>query len=239
MICVPAPPALMAFREDWNRANGTSLGADWRMDYDLMQINTNRIEKNIVGFTTRVGAWASYMGASTGLYNGGRLLTDNWAVEGQCIAPAGGGAATDNGTSLSGAIYDNGPGTGITFVYAIFSLATVSPAAAIMTQNGAIASPGTGAPAITGQTQRAVTASGIAATDLMRFERRMYSATQSVFTLYKNGVSYLTWDDSGAVVPAGPTSRRWGIQNEGNFPIFQQAFFSPALDWVRAYDLKA
>ena len=85
----------------------------------------------------------------------------------------------------------------------------------------------------TGQTQRAVTATNAAVTDLFEFRRQ-----GNVFTLYRNGSSFLTWTDTGNLVSSGPTFRRWGFLVEGNFPIFQQEFRSPAVDAiVDAYDL--
>lgn len=240
MLMVPMPPALMEHREDFNRADSTSLGSDWRLDFNTMKIATNRLQfKTPANGDGRAGAWASFMGVSAGYYNGGRLLTDNWALETQLIAPVG-GAALDNGTTVGAAMLDGGPASGMVLVYGIFSRATSGTAAAIMTLSAsAIPSPGSGT-SLTGETIRSQTSSGIAATDLMRFERKMVTATRSIFTLYKNGTSYLTWDDTGGVVPAGDrTKRRWFVQNEGNFPIFQSAFYSPAMDWVRAYDLKS
>jgi len=85
---------------------------------------------------------------------------------------------------------------------------------------------------------RAVISAGTTNGMVIRFERRMYSATQSVFTAFADGTSFLSWDDSTGIVPAGDRlRRRWFIQNEGNYPIFQSPFYSPALDSVRAYDL--
>lgn len=236
MIC--QPPALMEFRDDYNRADAANLGANYRADSGNLKIATNRAQcATPASNTGRQGVWNTYV--ASGAYNGGRLLTDNWALEDQLIAPVG-GAASDNGSMMGAAMLDAGPAAGMVLVYAIYSLAVSGTAAAIVTYaNSTIASPGAGT-AQTNQTLRAQTSTGIATTDLMRFERRMVTATRSIFTLFKNGTSYLSWDDTTGVVPAGDrTKRRWYVQAESNFPLFQQAFYSPGHDSVRAYDLKS
>lgn len=238
MIC--QPPALMDFRNTFNISDTATL-PDFRSDRaggGSLKVATNRAQCATPGSNTgRQGVWSTYV--PTADYNGGRLLTDNWALEDQLIAPVG-SAATDNGSAMGAAMLDAGPASGMVLVYAIYSLATSGTAAAIVTYaNSTIASPGAGT-SQTNQTNRATTATGVATTDLMRFERRMITATRSIFTLYKNGSSYLTWDDTTGVVPAGDrTKRRWFIQAESNFPLFQQAFYSPAHDSIRVYDLKS
>lgn len=230
IIC--QPPAIMNHREDWNRADSTSLGTDWRLDFNTMKIATNRVQfKTPNNGDGRAGAWATYMGVASNAYNGGRLLTDNWAVEMQLIAPVG-GAATDNLTCIGVGQVDSGSAT---LVY--FGCSTSTFGSAILTRTASsIASPGTAdaSPAVV----QSVVATGVSTTALVRFERRMYSATQSNFQVFVNGTFFIGWNDSGGVVPAGDRlRRRWFIVQEGNFPIFQQAFYSPAQDYSRAYDL--
>lgn len=230
------PPALMAFRDDNNRAdNASDFGTNWRPDFDSMKIVTNRGQCSTPASNTgRQGAWETYV--ASGDYNGGRLLTDNWAVEAQLIAPVGGGA-TDNITAIGAGMLDNGPASGMVLVY--FAI-TVSTSSAIFTYaNSTIASPGASS-GQTNQTQRSGLGGNVANNALIRLERRMVTATRSIFTAYVNGSSVATWDDSTGIVPAGDrTKRRWFVQTESNFPIFQSAFYSPALDWERAYDLKS
>ncbi len=235
MLMVPMPPALMDHREDWNRADSTSLGSNWRLDFNTMKIATNRVQfKTPANGDGRAGAWASYINPTT--YNGGRLLTDNWAVEAQLIAPVG-GAATDNITCIGAAMLDNGPASGMVLVY--FGITTGTGSAIFTYANSSIAAPGA-SNGQTGQTQRAGAFANVANTSLIRFERRMVTATRSIFTCFVNGSSLGSWDDTTGIVPAGDrTKRRWFIQQEGNFPIFQQAFYSPAQDSSRAYDLKS
>lgn len=233
------PPALMEFRDDFNRAdNASDIGTDWRPDFSNDKIVTNRAQiRTPASNTGRQGAWETYVSSS---YNGGRLLTDNWRIEDTIAAPVG-AAATDNASGIGGAMLDAGPASGMVLVYAIYLQGTVSGTGmAIYTYSASvIASPGASS-GQTGQTVRGTTATNrVSAADVMWFDRRMYSATQSVFTLYQNGVSRCVWDDTGGVVPAGDrTKRRWFHISEGNFPIFQQAFYSAAHDGVRALDLK-
>ncbi|MFD6399001.1 hypothetical protein [Nocardia sp. NPDC060249] len=83
-----------------------------------------------------------------------------------------------------------------------------------------------------GQTQRAVTANSGVATDLFEFRRN-----GNVFTLLRNGVSFLTWTDTCNLVSTGSTNRRWGFLVEGNYPIFNAEFRSPAVNSIEAFDL--
>lgn len=230
------PPALMEFRDALDGAdNAGDIGPRWRSDFDAMKLVTNRAQCSTPASNTgRQGAWETYV--PTDIYNGGRLLTDNWNIESQLSAPVG-SAATDNFTCVGGAMLDAGPASGMVLVYFV---ATTGNGQAIYTySNASIASPGNGS-GQTGQTQRTVSATSVSTTGLMVLTRRMYSATQSIFRGWVNGTNTLTWDDSGGVVPAGDRSkRRWFIQAESNFPIFQQAFYSPAHASVRAFDAKS
>lgn len=232
-MIIPTPPALMDFRDPLDGSNNaTDIGANWRSDFDNMQLITNRAQVSAPASNTgRQGAWETFIGS----YNDGRLLTDNWAVESQLIAPVG-SAAADNFASIGGAMMDT-IGSGMVLVYFV---TTTGNGQAIYTYSAsAIASPGNGS-AQTGQTQRSVVATNVANTALIRLERRMYSSTQSTFQAYVNGSATIGWNDSTGIVPAGDrTKRRWFIQAEGNYPIFQQAFYSAAHASVRAWDLKA
>lgn len=229
------PPALMDFRDPLDGAdNASDIGANWTSGFDNMKLVTNRAQLSTPASNTgRQGAWETFIPPS-GNY-GGRLLTDNWAIESQLSAPVG-SAATDNCSCVGGAQLEGGPGTGMIIVYFVI---TTGNGQTINTYSAnALASPGS-CSGLTGQTQRSISATNVSTTALIRLERRMYSATQSIFKAYVNGSNTLTWDDSGGVVPAGNRlKRRWFIQAEGNFPIFQSAFYSPAHASVRAYDLK-
>lgn len=236
MIIVPQPPALMDFIDPIDGAdNASDIGTQWRSDFSNMQLITNRAQLRAPASNTgRQGAWETYV--PSGGYNGGRLLTDNWAIESQLSAPVG-GAATDNCSCVGGAMLDGGPGTGMVLVY--FVITTGNGQTINTYANSSIASPGN-CSGQTNQTQRSVLATNVPTNAVIRLERRMYSATQSNFLAYVNGTFTIGWNDSTGIVPAGDrTKRRWFIQAEGNFPLFQQAFYSPAHASVRAYDLKS
>lgn len=232
-MIIPTPPALMEFRDPLDGSdNASDIGANWQSVYDNMKLVTNRAQCSTPASNTgRQGAWETF----TGGYNGGRLLTDNWAVESQLSAPVG-SAASDNFATIGGAMMDT-IGSGMVLVYFV---TTTGNGQAIYTYSAsAIASPGNGS-AQTGQTQRSVVATNVANTALIRLERRMYSSTQSTFRAYVNGSATIGWNDSTGIVPAGDrTKRRWFIQAECNYPIFQQPFYAAAHASVRAYDLKA
>ncbi|MBW0270794.1 hypothetical protein ATM97_07180 [Nocardia sp. MH4] len=209
------------YSDDMNRANNASMGADYRVDRNASpQINTNKAQMKTQAFGEgRAGCWVSYQGGS----DSGRLASDRYAVELQLAAPVG-NLATNNMTGGVLAVGDTF-GDGVMCYFVV----TTANGCAIYTQSGLPPTSGisTGQ---TGQTQRAVTATNAATTDLFKFER-----DGNLFTLYRNGSTFLTWDDTGALVSSGSSYRRFGFFVEGNYPF--QAYASPAVDSIAAYDL--
>lgn len=128
--------------------------------------------------------------------NSGRFQSDNYGVRAQLIAPVG-NLATDNCTGLVLSVADTFGAA--TMCYLVVTTAT---GCAIVTQSGLPPTSGisTGG---TGQTQRASTPTNIATTDLIKFRR-----VGNLFTAYRNGASFLSWPDTGNVVPSGATNRR-------------------------------
>lgn len=221
---IPVPIIKAFYSDNFNRTNASSLGTDWRVDRNSQpKIDTNRaVMKTMGNGDGRAGNWVSYQGGS----NSGKFATDNYGVRAQLIAPVG-NTASDNMTALVLAVAD-------TFGAAMmcYFVVTTANGCAIYTQSGLPPTSGitTGQ---TGQTQRAVTVTSIAVTDLIEFQR-----VGNVFTAYRNSVSFLTWTDTGNLVSTGATNRRWGFAVEGNYPIFNAEFRSPAIDAiVQAYDL--
>lgn len=211
------------YADDFNRSNSTSLGADWRVDRNASpKIDTNRAQmKTMANGDGRAGCWASYQGGA----DSGRLASDNYGVKLQFIAPVG-NVATNNMTGGVLAVSDTfGAGVMCYFV------ATTTNGVAIYTQSGLPPASGVST-GQTGQTQRAVTATNAALTDLFEFVR-----VGNVFTLYRNGSSFLTWTDTGNLVSTGASFRRFGFFCEGNYPIFNAEFRSSAVDSIEGYDL--
>lgn len=215
--------------DTFNRANSSSTGSDWRVDRNASpKIDTNRAQmKTMAAADGRAGCWSSWQGG--GGTQGGRLATDSYGVKVQLITPVG-SLATDNFTCLVLAVADTF-GAGV-MCYAVLSTAS---GCAIYTQSGLPPASGisTGQ---TGQTQRAVTATGVAVTDLMEI-RRTPGSPGTVFTIYRNGASFLSWADTGNIVSSGATNRRWGYVVEGNYPFISGEFRSPAIDSIEGYDL--
>ncbi|MFD3748312.1 hypothetical protein [Nocardia sp. NPDC058633] len=207
------------YSDDFNRADNASLGANWRVDRNgSPRISTNRAQMKTMSSGGRQGCWASRQGEGT---QDSRFATDNYSVEVQFIAPIG-NLASDNMTGVILAVADTfGAGVMCYFV------ATTANGCAIYTQSGL--PPTTGiSTGQTGQTQRAVTATNAAVTDLFRFQR-----VGNVFTLYRNGSSFLSWTDASNVVSSGATNRRWGMFFEGNTVVFPAADYrSPAIDAI-------
>lgn len=252
-MIIAQPPALMDFRIDFTGLadNASDIGANMLSVYDNMKIATGRAQQSTPGSNTgRQGGWEQIN--NTGLYNGGRLLTDNWAVECLILSPTG-SLAGDDVSAIGCAMPDTLTG-GAVFVYVAFLGGTIDANTAMSIYSyslagSAITNPGH-ASSLSGGTNQ-MTSRGTTSTargqnnDLIRIERRMYSATQSniLVTRTPNGGSpsqTCAWNDSGAILPSGDrTKRRAFIQTEAHFPIFQNAFYSPAFGRMRAYDLAA
>lgn len=209
------------YSDNFNRTDSTTLGADWRVDRNASpRLVTNRAQMKTQAFGEgRAGCWTSYQGGS----DSGRLASDNYSVKAQLIAPVG-NQANDNLTAVVLAVADTF-GAGVM----CYAVVTLSNGSAIYTQSGLPPTSGQSS-GQTGQTQRAVTATSFANSDLMEFSR-----SGNVFTLYRNGSVHLTWTDTGNLVSTGATNRRWGFVVEGNYPF--QAYASQAIDSIEAFDL--
>lgn len=173
--------------------------------------------------TGRNGCWNTWIGGN----NDGKFLTDNYRVRAQLKAPSQ--IATNNFTGIVLVVPDTYSSSTLC-TYFIGQTATAANGSGIITQANVVSSP-YNTSGQTGQTVR-VTTNQITTTSLIELER-----IGNVFNAYVNGTNTCTWTDSGNLVPTGSTNRRWGIITEGNFPIFQSQFDSPAIDWVEAFDL--
>lgn len=207
------------FTDDFNRADAATLGANWRVDVNSQpKIASNRAQfKTPSNGNGRAGNWVSY--------SAGTLNSDNYSVKLQLIAPSG-NLATDNYTGAVLAVGD-------TFGSGVMCMAVVSTGSGIgiVTQSGTPPTTGVSSGG-TGQTVQATNATTVATTDLVEFQR-----VGNVFTLYKNGVSVLSWTDASNIVSKGSAYRRFGMIVEGNYPLFNAAYYSPAVDSIIGADL--
>jgi hypothetical protein len=247
MILIPAPPALMSFTDALDGSdNASDIGANFVPVYDNMKLVTNRAQQSTPGSNTgRQGGWERFDNSS--LPNGGRLLTDNWAIETTVASPVGSLAGDD--VSAVGCAMPDTLSNGIILVYVAFLGGVADDATTAMSiytylvSGTAITGPGH-ATTLSGGTNQ-MTSRGTTSTargrnnDVIRIERRMYSSTQSNVIVLRNGTQVCAWNDSSGIAPAGDrTKRRAFIQTEAHFPLFQNAFYSPAHASFRAYDLK-
>lgn len=222
------------YRDDFTRADNTSLGSNWRGDLTPSRLVSNRAQAKVAPSNTgRQGGWQTYQGPTvSGGNSSGKFMTDNYIVRAQ-LAPPSTAAATDNSVTIIIGSSDTFGGAGTTQCY--FSAATgtgSSPSGcAIITCIGAVQAAGMATTAAT-QTIRVSTTTAVANTDLIELKR-----IGNVYTAYKNGSQLLTWTDSGNVMLKGATQRRWGFQQECNYPFFQQQFSCPSIEWIEAYDL--
>ncbi len=165
------------------------------------------------------GRWATW--------NGGSLLTDNYIVQAQLVAPSN-AEATDNFTGVYVAA-PNSYGAGTKLVCFV---GNVSTGCGIITQTNAPTSPYIANGAQTGQTVVANSNVPFTNSALIALSR-----VGNVFTGYINGSPIVTWTDTGNTVLSGSGNRGWGFITEGNWPIWQRQYDSPAIDWVQGRDL--
>lgn len=224
------PPPLIDYIDQIDGAdNATDIGANWRSDYSAMKLITNRAQlRTPASNTGRQGAWETFVGGDSG----GRFLTDSGAVVAQLQAPVG-ASATDNSTCLGFA--PDVPATGATWVY---FLLTTGGQSAIMsyTQPAATIANSGQSSGLSGQTVRGPVVGAVANTALVQMNRLRYSATATLYQVYVNGSLFTSWDDTTNIAPANVLNRRGFIQAEGNFPLFSQAFYSPAVAAARVFD---
>ncbi len=234
---VATPVGKRSYIETFNRTNSATLDANWAVSHNSgCRVTSNAAQARTASSNTgRQGGWNAYQGAE--FSDSGRLYTDSHRIKAQLKASATSGAA-DNCTVI-GFSHDTWNQTGINKVYLQVATGTLSGgvACAITTHSGTMNAAGV-CSGQAGHTIRASTGTVIAVTDLIEFER-LFSGSASVFNAYKNGsgTPFLTWDDSGNLVPSGATFRKPICAIECNYPIFQQQFSAPGIDQLEFWDV--
>jgi hypothetical protein len=225
---VATPTAGRRYTDLMNRTNASTLGANYGTTWNgSNQIASNAAQaKNAANGNGRAAAWNQYTGAE--FSDSGKLYTDNYRAKIQLKAPTT-GVATDNFT-IVGFGHSTFGQAGINKCYLLVSTASGS---AIVTQSGAMGAPGIGS-GTAGQTIRASGVVSVASTDLIEFER-----VGNIWSAYKNssGTSFLSWNDSGALVPTGSSFRNCVIAIECNYPAFTAQFSAPGIDSLEFWDL--
>jgi hypothetical protein len=215
------------FRDDFNRTNNTSLGTDWTT---LSGTASTRIVNNAAEVRAQSsnsgenGCWNTFVGGD----NTGHFLTDNYKVRAQLKAPSV-ALATNNVTG----IYFACPDSHTSSTKFVFLAVSTSIGASICTQTNAPSAPYTALGTGTGQAGvGSGTQTNATTTSLIEMER-----IGNLFNAYIDGFKFWSWTDSSNTIATGSLFRRWGIITEGNYPFFGQAYSSPAIDWVEAFDL--
>jgi hypothetical protein len=212
-----------SYQDDFQRTNNANLGANWRVDSGTVspQILNNAAECGNMGANSgENGMWATWVG--------GGLLTDNYVVQAQLTTPTI-AEATDNYTG----VYVAAPNTYGSGTKLVCFAGDTAAGCEIFTQTNAPSSPYLGNGAGTGQTVVANNSSAPFTNSALI----ALSRVGNVFTGYINGVSVVTWTDTGNTVPTGSGNRRWGFVVEGNYPVFQNQYDSPAIDLITARDI--
>lgn len=229
-------PTKILYREEFGTPNGALVSADWRTD--------KTPASRVVGFAAHAGVvgsntgrqacgWHTYQGGSYG----GAFLTENFYVKAQLSASYT-SAATDNWTTL----YLGGNDTWGTGNWAALMFSTGSGSGAgikMIKVSGAPSGPG-GSIATGGASELTTDTAAHATTTLLEFRRTYTPGTGQIeLRAYINGVASgtLWWVGAGSGFGLGPTYRRWGFGHEANYPLFQQQFSSPGIEWIEAGDL--
>ncbi|WP_051193881.1 hypothetical protein [Nocardia jiangxiensis] len=210
------------YYDDFGRANSTSLGANWRIDSgsNSPQIISNTAEaRTDSGGAGENGQWATYVG--------GEMLCDDVTIEAVVVAPSI-PEATDNVTC----VYFPAPTTYSSSSKIVVFGASTGSGSGMMTQVNAPVSPYSAEGTLSGQTVVAQSSTSVAHGQTISLTRR-----GNVFTGKINGVTVCTWTDTGSTVPTGAGNRHFGFITEGNYPVFQNDFHSPAIDTITAINL--
>lgn len=209
------PPMYYA-ADDCNRANG-AIGSAYTTDTaSPLVISSNRLQITPQGMGS--GA-AVYINTWRGGGNDGKVFTDCHEIRAQ-LTPSGYALATNNPFMLFIAGSDTTYATGTNVLFA--GCSGGSTACIIQTGSGST------------YTTRASTTSQVATNALVQFRR-----IGPVFTVLVNGSVFLSWTDTGGIVPLGAGQRRIRVGLTGNYPTFQQQFQCASIDAWSAYDLAA
>lgn len=215
--------AINAYTDDFNRADSSGgIGSNWRTDSGTAaaQILNGAAECGpMSGSSGENGRWMTW--------GGGALLSDNYIVQAQLVTPSN-AEATDNYTG----VYVAAPNTYGAGTLLVAFVGSTGGGCGLITQANAPSSPYLGNGAGTGQAIVANSTTPFTNTSLIALSR-----VGNVFTGYIDGVAVVTWTDTGNTVPTGSSNRKWGFLVEGNYPVFQHQFDSPAIDWISGRDL--
>lgn len=209
-------PPLSFYADDYNRANG-AIGANYSTDTGQpCVISGNKLQITPQGSGS--GA-ATYVNTWRGGGNDGRVCTDNHELRAQ-LTPSSYALATNNPFLLLIAGSDTTYTSGVNVVFGGYSGG--STPSVIQTGSGST------------YTTRVSTTTQVPTNALVAFRRR-----GNVFTVFVNGAQFLTWTDSGGIVPIGASQRRIRLGLSGNYPVFQQQFQCASIDAFHAYDIAA
>ncbi|MEU6582734.1 hypothetical protein [Nocardia sp. NPDC046763] len=201
------------YREDFNGGAGSGWGPNFRLDVNTPQVSNNAAQPgNLPSNSGTTAFWGTYTGGS----NGGAMYTDNVLITASLITPMYSTASNMN-CSIVLRSPDTFTGSGTTMVVIN---TTTGNGSAIYTYSGS-----------TG-TARATTSTSVTAGALLQC-----GAVGNHYAAFVGGIPLISWDDTTGVVKCGAGQRRWGIEMEANYPLFQQQFDSLAIDWVTAVDL--
>lgn len=209
-------PRLSLTGDDFNRANG-AIGSNYSTDTaQPLVIAGGKLQ--ITPQSSGSGA-GNYIGTWRGGGNDGRFYTDAHELRVQ-LTPSDYALATNNPIFLFIAGSDGNYQSGVNVAFVGYTGG--STPCLIQTGNGAT------------YTTRATTSAQVPTSALVQFRR-----VGSVFSVIVHGVPFLSWTDTGGIVPTGPGQRRCRLGLSGNRPVFQQQYQSQSIDQFWAYDIAA
>lgn len=226
--------------DNFNRANASSLGSNWRTDSgsNVASIISQRANPPVLS-GTQISAGAIYYYWST--YTGGNPYTDNYVVQIQIDVPAS-AAGGEGGAGYYVGLYLAAPSSYSSSSNLVaFTAATAGGNSGIFSMQNAPSAPYNpmNSGFFSNQTIRASGSANVANGDIMSLKRK-----GNVFTAYINGVLKYSWTDSSNVIPTGANNRYWGfiigsqIPDDGNGnPLPQKD--GPAVVGINMSDLDA
>lgn len=219
--------ALSYYMDSFDRANASNLGPDWQTSAVNCQLISGAAQSVDMGVGTGTnGRWNAY---------DEQLLTDSYEVKALMASPSGGRAQNE----FSGVFVASADTWSATTRMVVF-VGSTHTGCRMFTQNGTPSAPYFNYGGGIGQSIVASSSVNMPYGSTLRLKRiHDTTAGYSTFYGYVDDTLVCTWADTGNTVPSGEGHRGFGITVAGNHPLFQSAYYSPAISQVVAINIDA